>query len=129
MCAGTGSNATDDPLQLRVETVGKPIPGVEIKVIEDYLPAQLSAEEAGAAAVLVSGLAAEADVTLVMGANEGDLGDHRIISNASCTTNALAPLARLLDEEYGLISGQMTTVHCYTGSQPTVDKPRVASTI
>lgn len=81
---------------------------------------------AGAQAVLVSGPSAEADVTLVFGANEGDLGDHRIISNASCTTNALAPLARLLDEAYGIVSGQMTTVHCYTGSQPTVDKPRDA---
>ncbi|MFY9240635.1 MAG: glyceraldehyde 3-phosphate dehydrogenase NAD-binding domain-containing protein [Roseovarius sp.] len=80
--------------------------------------------EAGAGAVLVSGPAAEADVTVVLGANEDDLRDHRIISNASCTTNALAPLARLLDDAYGVISGQMTTVHCYTGSQPTVDKPR-----
>jgi glyceraldehyde 3-phosphate dehydrogenase len=80
--------------------------------------------EAGARAVLVSGPSAEADVTLVMGANDGDLTDQRIISNASCTTNALAPLARLLDEAYGIVSGQMTTVHCYTGSQPTVDKPR-----
>lgn len=81
---------------------------------------------AGARAVLVSGPSAEADVTVVMGANEQDLGAHRIVSNASCTTNALAPLARALDTAYGLISGQMTTVHCYTGSQPTVDKPRGA---
>ena len=81
---------------------------------------------AGAGAVLVSGPSAEADVTAVMGANAEDLGDHRIVSNASCTTNALAPLARLLDENYGIESGQMTTVHCYTGSQPTVDKPRGA---
>ncbi|WP_281968559.1 type I glyceraldehyde-3-phosphate dehydrogenase [Roseovarius nanhaiticus] len=79
---------------------------------------------AGARAVLVSGPSAEADVTLVLGANEGDLADQSIISNASCTTNALAPLARLLDEAFGIVSGQMTTVHCYTGSQPTVDKPR-----
>lgn len=79
---------------------------------------------AGAGAVLVSGPSAEADITLVMGANETLLGDARIISNASCTTNALAPLARLLDEAFGLESGQMTTVHCYTGSQPTVDQPR-----
>ena len=79
---------------------------------------------AGAGAVLVSGPSAEADVTLVLGANEADLRDHKIVSNASCTTNALAPLARLLDDASGLISGQMTTVHCYTGSQPTVDKPR-----
>jgi len=81
---------------------------------------------AGAAAVLVSGPSAEADITLVMGANEEQLGDERIVSNASCTTNALAPLARLIDDAFGLESGQMTTVHCYTGSQPTVDKPRGA---
>ncbi|MET4127000.1 glyceraldehyde 3-phosphate dehydrogenase NAD-binding domain-containing protein [Roseovarius sp. MBR-6] len=81
---------------------------------------------AGAAAVLVSGPSEEADITVVLGANEDALGDHRIISNASCTTNALAPLAKLLDETYGIVSGQMTTVHCYTGSQPTVDKPRGA---
>lgn len=81
---------------------------------------------AGAKAVLVSGPASEADVTLVLGANEQDLGDAKIISNASCTTNALAPLAKLLDDAYGIISGQMTTVHCYTGSQPTIDKPRDA---
>ena len=81
---------------------------------------------AGAGAVLVSGPSAEADVTLVLGANDAALGEERIISNASCTTNALAPLARLLDEAFGIISGQMTTVHCYTGSQPTVDKPRGA---
>ena len=80
--------------------------------------------EAGARSVLISGPADEADITLVMGANEDRLGDHRIVSNASCTTNALAPLLKLLDAEYGLISGHMTTVHCYTGSQPTVDKPR-----
>ncbi|MCQ0093956.1 type I glyceraldehyde-3-phosphate dehydrogenase [Roseovarius sp. M141] len=80
--------------------------------------------EAGAGAVLVSGPAAEADVTLVLGANEAALAGQDIISNASCTTNALAPLARLLDEAFGIVSGQITTVHCYTGSQPTVDKPR-----
>ncbi len=79
---------------------------------------------AGARAVLISGPSDEADVTLVMGANEERLGAHRIVSNASCTTNALAPLLKVLDASYGLISGHMTTVHCYTGSQPTVDKPR-----
>ena len=80
--------------------------------------------QAGAGAVLVSGPSSEADITLVLGANADELGDERIISNASCTTNALAPLARLLDDAFGIVSGQMTTVHCYTGSQPTVDKPR-----
>lgn len=81
---------------------------------------------AGAGKVLVSGPSAEADVTLVMGANDQSYAGEAIVSNASCTTNALAPLARLLDEAFGLQSGQMTTVHCYTGSQPTVDKPRAA---
>ncbi|WP_347265851.1 type I glyceraldehyde-3-phosphate dehydrogenase [Paracoccus sp. (in: a-proteobacteria)] len=80
--------------------------------------------QAGAGSVLVSGPSDEADVTVVIGANEGDLAGQRIVSNASCTTNALAPLLRVLDEGFGVVSGQMTTVHCYTGSQPTVDKPR-----
>lgn len=80
--------------------------------------------DAGAGAVLISGPSNEADKIVVIGANQDDLGDHRIISNASCTTNALAPLLRVLDDGFGLISGHMTTVHCYTGSQPTVDKPR-----
>ncbi len=82
--------------------------------------------QAGAGSILISGPSDEADITLVMGANEDDLTDQRIVSNASCTTNALAPLMKVLDAEYGLISGHMTTVHCYTGSQPTVDKPRAA---
>lgn len=80
--------------------------------------------EAGARSVLISGPSDEADITLVIGANDEQLADQRIVSNASCTTNALAPLLRVLDEAFGIVSGQMTTVHCYTGSQPTVDKPR-----
>ncbi|MAU94579.1 MAG: glyceraldehyde-3-phosphate dehydrogenase [Fulvimarina sp.] len=79
---------------------------------------------AGAGSVLISGPSKVADATLVIGANEHRLGDERVISNASCTTNALAPLLKVLDEALGIVSGQMTTVHCYTGSQPTVDKPR-----
>lgn len=62
---------------------------------------------------------------MVLGANDGALTPaHRLISNASCTTNALAPLARALDDAFGLETGWMTTIHCYTGSQPTVDAPR-----
>jgi glyceraldehyde 3-phosphate dehydrogenase len=78
---------------------------------------------AGAARVLVSGPSSAADVTVVLGANEGVLRDQRIVSNASCTTNALAPLAKLIHAEWGIVTGSMTTVHCYTGSQPTVDAP------
>ncbi|MDA5095340.1 aldehyde dehydrogenase [Aliiroseovarius sp. KMU-50] len=79
---------------------------------------------AGAGRVLISGPSDEADITVVLGANDKDLGDQKIISNASCTTNALAPLLAVVDREWGLVGGHMTTVHCYTGSQPTVDKPR-----
>ena len=79
--------------------------------------------QAGARRVLVSGPSAAADVTVVLGANEAVLTDQPIVSNASCTTNALAPLARLIHEEWGIVTGSMTTIHCYTGSQPTVDAP------
>lgn len=79
---------------------------------------------AGAGRVLVSGPSGSADFTLVVGANEHRLTQaHRIVSNASCTTNALAPLARLIEVEWGIETGWMTTIHCYTGSQPTVDAP------
>jgi glyceraldehyde 3-phosphate dehydrogenase len=79
--------------------------------------------DAGAARVLVSGPSPVADRTLVMGANEQEVGDARIASNASCTTNAIAPLLRALDTRLGITCAHITTIHCYTGSQPTVDKP------
>jgi glyceraldehyde 3-phosphate dehydrogenase len=78
---------------------------------------------AGAGRVLISGPSGAAEMTVVLGANEDALGAARIVSNASCTTNALAPLVALLDREWGVVTGSMTTVHCYTGSQPTVDAP------
>ncbi|PWE51414.1 glyceraldehyde-3-phosphate dehydrogenase [Thioclava sp. NG1] len=78
----------------------------------------------GASRVLISGPAKAAEITVVLGANDAALNGQKIVSNASCTTNALAPLARLIDAEFGIVTGSMTTVHCYTGSQPTVDKPR-----
>lgn len=82
---------------------------------------------AGARRVLISGPSNAADITLVMGANAEALTPaHRVVSNASCTTNALAPLVRVLDEAFGITSGWMTTIHCYTSSQPTVDAPRGA---
>ena len=78
---------------------------------------------AGAKRVLISGPSDTADVTIVLGANDAALMGQSIVSNASCTTNALAPLARLLDDSFGIFAGTMTTIHCYTGSQPTVDAP------
>ncbi len=80
---------------------------------------------AGAKRVLISGPSDAAEITVVMGANDHILAPaHTVISNASCTTNAIAPLVRLLHDNWGVSTGFMTTVHCYTGSQPTVDTPR-----
>ncbi len=79
---------------------------------------------AGAGRVLISGPCENADLTLVLGANDDRLQGQRIVSNASCTTNALAPLLRVLDEAFSVEAGWMTTIHCYTGSQPTIDAPR-----
>ncbi|MBI1218407.1 MAG: aldehyde dehydrogenase [Rhodobacteraceae bacterium] len=83
---------------------------------------------AGAGAVLISGPSKAAEAVVVLGANDAALDQaladgNQLISNASCTTNALAPLARLIDERWGIETGYMTTIHCYTGSQPTVDAP------
>lgn len=78
----------------------------------------------GAHAVLISGPSEYADKTIVLGANDTKLGDARVISNSSCTTNAIAPLLRAMDAELGIARAHVTTVHCYTSSQPMVDAPR-----
>lgn len=77
----------------------------------------------GAGAVLISAPAKNVEKTVVMGVNEDTLarGD-RMISNGSCTTNCLAPLAKVLDDAFGIESGIMTTIHSYTGDQPTLDR-------
>jgi glyceraldehyde 3-phosphate dehydrogenase len=82
--------------------------------------------EAGAGKVIVSAPAKEPDVTVVLGVNFEDAYDpetHRIISNASCTTNCLAPVAKVLHETFGIRHGLMTTVHAYTGDQQLLDGP------
>ena len=78
--------------------------------------------EAGAKRVLVSAPADGADLTVVYGVNHDKISkDHRVISNASCTTNCLAPVAKVLHDAFGIEKGLMTTVHSYTGDQPTLD--------
>ncbi|MAY86654.1 MAG: glyceraldehyde-3-phosphate dehydrogenase [Pseudooceanicola sp.] len=79
---------------------------------------------AGARNVLISGPSPAAEVTVVMGANDDALGTARVVSNASCTTNALAPLLQVVDQIGTVVQGHMTTIHCYTNSQPMVDAPR-----
>jgi glyceraldehyde 3-phosphate dehydrogenase len=78
--------------------------------------------DAGARRVLVSAPADGADLTVVYGVNHDKISkDHKVISNASCTTNCLAPVAKVLNEAFGIEKGLMTTVHSYTGDQPTLD--------
>ncbi|WP_439533969.1 type I glyceraldehyde-3-phosphate dehydrogenase [Polymorphobacter sp.] len=78
---------------------------------------------AGARRVLVSAPAKGADLTVVYGVNHDKLtADHKIVSNASCTTNCLAPVAMILDREFGLVKGLMTTIHAYTNDQKILDQ-------
>ncbi len=81
--------------------------------------------DAGAKKVVISAPARdEVDATVVLGVNNDDItGDEEVVSNASCTTNCLAPLVKVLDDHFGLDSGLMTTVHAYTSSQNIVDGP------
>jgi glyceraldehyde 3-phosphate dehydrogenase len=81
--------------------------------------------EAGAKKVIISAPAKGEDFTVVMGVNQDkyDPASHHLISNASCTTNCLAPLAKVLHEEFGLKKGIMTTIHSYTNDQKLLDLP------
>lgn len=81
--------------------------------------------EAGAKKVLISAPAKNEDITIVLGVNEDkyDAKNHNIISNASCTTNCLAPFAKILDEKFGILQGLMTTIHSYTNDQKILDAP------
>ncbi|MGN8045980.1 glyceraldehyde-3-phosphate dehydrogenase [Bacillus sp. 22190] len=81
--------------------------------------------DAGAKKVVLTAPGKNEDVTIVMGVNEDDLDPekHVVISNASCTTNCLAPVVKLLDDEFGIDNGLMTTVHAYTNDQKNIDNP------
>jgi len=80
--------------------------------------------EAGAKKVILTAPGKDEDITVVMGVNEKDLDmdKHTIISNASCTTNCLAPFAKVLDDKFGIVKGLMTTIHSYTNDQQLLDK-------
>lgn len=80
---------------------------------------------AGAKKVIISAPATDEDITIVMGVNEDkyDPANHHVISNASCTTNCLAPFAKVLHENFGIEKGMMTTIHSYTNDQNVLDLP------
>jgi glyceraldehyde 3-phosphate dehydrogenase len=81
--------------------------------------------DGGAPLVIVSAPCTNADATFVYGVNEKDfrISKHKVISNASCTTNCFVPLVKVLDDAFGIVQGLMTTVHAYTGDQSLVDGP------
>lgn len=81
--------------------------------------------KAGAKKVIISAPAKGEDITIVMGVNHEkyDPANHNIISNASCTTNCLAPFSKVLDEKFGIVKGMMTTIHAYTNDQVILDFP------
>jgi glyceraldehyde 3-phosphate dehydrogenase len=138
-------------LDERVEVVDKAIRvgSCELKVLAERDPAKLPWKElgvdiviestglftkradaakhlaAGAKKVIISAPATEPDVTVALGVNESsyDAAKHHVISNASCTTNCLAPVAKVLHQEYGIRRGWMTTIHAYTNDQQILDLP------
>ena len=134
------------PVKVKATKTGINVGGIGIKVLSERDPANLPWEklgvdvalectglfttqetagkhlEAGAKRVLISAPASGADLTVVYGVNHKKLRkSHKIVSNASCTTNCLAPVAQVLDKTCGIARGYMTTVHAFTGDQRTVD--------
>ncbi|MCM2390863.1 MULTISPECIES: type I glyceraldehyde-3-phosphate dehydrogenase [Streptomyces] len=81
--------------------------------------------DGGAKKVLISSPASDEDITIVLGVNQDkyEPANHHIISNASCTTNCVAPMAKVLDENFGIVRGLMTTIHAYTNDQRILDFP------
>jgi glyceraldehyde 3-phosphate dehydrogenase len=137
------------PGEVRTTDTGITVDGKDIKILAERDPANLPWGElgvdvviestgfftkaadarkhidAGAKKVIISAPATGEDVTIVMGVNDGDYdaAKHTVISNASCTTNCLAPLAKVLNDEWGIERGLMTTIHAYTQDQNLQDGP------
>ncbi len=130
---GAGISVNGKEIKISAVTTPEKLPwkdlGVEIVVESTGLFTDKASAskhlEAGAQWVLISAPAKEPDITVCMGVNEEtlDVSRHRIISNASCTTNCLAPVAKVLLNEFGIVRGLMTTVHSYTNDQRILDLP------
>ena len=131
---GNGSIAVDGK-EIKVFAVTEPekLPWKDLKVdvvIESTgrfvdKPSASKHLDAGAKWVIISAPAKEPDATICMGVNEEilDPAKHKIISNASCTTNCLAPVAKVINSEFGIVRGLMTTIHSYTNDQRILDLP------
>ncbi len=118
------ASAEKDPLKLGWGELGVDVVVESTGVFVSQDKAMLHIQ-AGARKVLITAPAkGDVDATVVLGVNDHILKpEHKIISNASCTTNCLAPMVKVLDEQFGIVGGFMTTVHAYTGDQNLVDAP------
>ncbi len=116
--------AEKDPTQLPWGQIGADIVIESTGRFTDATKAQAHIQ-AGAKKVIISAPAKNEDKTIVIGVNDGeyDAEKHTIISNASCTTNCLAPIAKVLNDEFGIVKGLMTTIHAYTADQNLQDGP------
>jgi glyceraldehyde 3-phosphate dehydrogenase len=115
--------AEKDPAKLPWSSVGVDIVVESTGLFTDATKAAAHLE-GGAKKVIISAPAKNEDITIVMGVNDEkyDPANHKIISNASCTTNCLAPVAKVLNEKFGIKRGLMTTVHAYTNDQRILDQ-------
>lgn len=118
------SFAQRDPSQLPWGDLGVEIV-VESTGVFNTGPQAAMHLQAGTKKVIITAPAKEEDITIVLGVNEGmyDPAKHHIISNASCTTNCLAPAVKVVNDEFGIVKGLMTTVHAYTNDQRILDMP------
>lgn len=116
--------AERDPGNLPWSSVGAEIvvESTGIFTAKDKAEAHL---KGGAKKVIISAPATNEDITIVMGVNEDkyDAAQHHVISNASCTTNCLAPFAKVLNDKFGIVKGMMNTIHSYTNDQSVLDIP------
>lgn len=117
--------ASKDPAALPWKDLGVDIVVESTGLFTDREKAIVHLDKGGAKKVVISAPAKGEDVTIVMGVNDKvyDPAKHAVISNASCTTNCLAPVAKVLNDEFGIEHGLMTTVHAYTNDQRILDMP------
>ncbi len=127
----TGADSIDvgfGPIKVTAERNPADLPWADVDVVMECTGIFTSKEacqahlENGSSRVLISAPGKDADKTIVYGVNDGDLtGDDIVVSNASCTTNCLTPVAKVMHDTFGINRAFMTTIHSYTGDQPTLD--------
>ncbi|HZM22981.1 MAG TPA: type I glyceraldehyde-3-phosphate dehydrogenase, partial [Anaerolineales bacterium] len=115
--------AEKDPAAIKWKDMGVEIVIESTGLFTDATKAKAHIESGGAKKVIISAPAKNEDITIVLGVNQDkyDPAQHNIISNASCTTNGLAPVAKVLNDAFGIDKGVLTTVHAYTNSQKLQD--------